>query len=294
MNGGLSRLDMARGQVTTLKGQLQDALAKRESLKRELAATPQSRSADGTPGAPSRLKQAQDQLAELQLRYTDEHPDIIALKKLIPTLRNEGGSASGSRADSNPLYEQLKVRLIDVDGEVASLQRQVKEGEAQRDRLDAMARAAPGVHAESENLDRDYNVLRRNYEELLSRRESANIAQAASTQAEKVKLQVVDPPQIPTIPVAPNRLILIPAVLLAGIGGGAGLAYLLGQLDRSFYTLDDLRDIGIPVLGGISVVGPAPVRRHLASTIGFSAAVLLLVVVCGGLLTHILRATALV
>ena len=70
---------------------------------------------------------------------------------------------------------------------------------------------------EYQNMDRDYAVLRRNYEELLSRLQSANIAQAADTQADKVKLQVIDPPEIPRLPVAPNRMLLVTGVLLGGI-----------------------------------------------------------------------------
>src|SRR5207248_480720 len=124
-------------------------------------------------GQPSRVQQAQEQLAELRLRYTDQHPDIIALKQLIGVLKSEGAAAGGaarvrSRPVPNPGYEQMRIQLIDTESLVASLQRQVQQATRDRDRLEAMARAAPGVQADSENLDRDYNVLRRNYEELLA------------------------------------------------------------------------------------------------------------------------------
>ncbi len=42
--------------------------------------------------------------------------------------------------------------------QVASLQRQVQDTIAERERLETMARTAPGVQAEYQNLDRDYNV----------------------------------------------------------------------------------------------------------------------------------------
>ena len=87
-----------------------------------------------------------------------------------------------------------------------------------RDRLEKVQHEQPGLIAEYQNMDRDYSVLRRNYEELLSRLQSANIAQAADTQADKVKLQIIDPPQVPRLPVAPSRLLLITGVLLGGLG----------------------------------------------------------------------------
>jgi polysaccharide chain length determinant protein (PEP-CTERM system associated) len=301
-NGGESRLDLARMQLIGLRGQLEDAVQRRDALRKELSTTPPNTNidADIRDGAPSRLRTAQDQLAELRLRFTDQHPDVIAMKKLIAVLkteRSDAGSAASRgriRSISNPMYEQLKVRLVDAEGQVASLQRQVTDATGERERMEAMARSTPGVHAEYENLDRDYSVLRKNYEELLGRREAANIAEAADTQADKVKLQIVDPPRIPRIAVSPNRLLLIPGVLLAGLAGGSGLAFLLGQTDRSFRTLDDLRVLGLPVLGGISLLDTIPRRKRLISAFGFGLAVTLLAVACGGLLTQLLRQSALV
>ncbi len=298
-NGGASRLDLARSQMLTLQGQLQDAILRRDAMRQELATTSQTLPAPGEPGspiaAPSRLQAAEQRLAELRLRYTDQHPEVIALKALIPTLKGDEGAAPGRRAGSilpNPVYEQTKLRLIDAEAQVASLQRQVRDTITERERLETMARTAPGVQAEYQNLDRDYTVLRKNYEELLARREAASIAQAANTQADKVKLQIVDPPQVPRIPVSPNRLLLIPAVLAAGLGAGVGCAFLLGQMDRSFATLADLRALGLPVLGGISLATPTPPSRRVVSALGFGVAVLLLVVACGGLLGHLLRGSA--
>ncbi len=195
---------------------------------------------------------------------------------------------------SNPVYEQLKVRLVEADTAVASLQRQRATEAELLDRLEKVQREQPGLVAEYQNMDRDYSVLRKNYEELLNRLQSANLAQAADTQADKVKLQIVDPPETPRLPVTPNRLLLVSGVLLAGIGGGIAFTILLGQLDRSFSTVDQLRDIGLPVLGGISILGRPPLLQRMLVVARFSAAVVALVGVYGGLMAYILRAAALI
>jgi hypothetical protein len=141
-------------------------------------------------------------------------------------------------------------------------------------------------------MDRDYSVLRNNYEQLLNRLQSANPVQAADTQADKVKLRIVDPPETPRLPVAPNRLLLVSGVLVAGIGGGIACTILLGQRDRSFSTVDQLRDLGLPVLGGISILGRPPLQQRVLSVARFSAAVVALVGVYGGLMAYILRVSA--
>ena len=194
----------------------------------------------------------------------------------------------------NPIYERIKERLLDAEALLGVLTRKHGEAVRERDRMEAVARAFPTVEAEFMALDRDYSVMQRNYQELLARRESANIAQAADTQADKVRLQVVDPPQLPRLPVAPNRMVLFSGVFVIGLGAGGALAFLLGQFDRSFHTVEELRNVGLTVLGGITLLGTAPRRRTTVATLGFVAGVLLLGAIYAGLMARVLRASALV
>lgn len=83
-------------------------------------------------------------------------------------------------------------------------------------------------------------------------------------------------------------------MLFGGLLAGAGLTVLFGQLDRSFSTVDELRDLGLPVLGGISVLGLISLRQRLMVVFRFGAAVAMLVCVYFGLVAHILRSAALI
>ena len=140
-------------------------------------------------------------------------------------------------------------------------------------------------------MNRDYDVIRKSYEELLSRRESMRIGSAADRDADKIKIQIVDPPQVPQNPVAPKRALLITGVLLAALGTGFGLALLLAQFDQSFHTLDELRDLGLPVAGSISLIEVTSRIRRMASAIGFSSALALLCAVYAGLILRLLRSS---
>ncbi len=306
--------ETVRAQIRDIDGKLQDATTKRDELRKELDKTPAMLVSEqaGRASVQTRLQDAEEQLRMLLLKDTEQHPDVIAQKKLIEALKSshEGslpatstgkadGTAAvapgrGQRSVANPLYEQLKMQLLDADAMVASLQRQRTEQSQLLDRMEKTQREQPGLLAEYQNMDRDYGVLRKNYEELLGRLQAANLAQAADTQADKVKLQIVDPPETPRLPAAPNRLLLVSGVLIAGIGGGVAFTIVLSQLDRSFSTVDQLRGLGLPVLGGISTLGQPPVLHRLLVAARFSVAMIALIGVYGGLMLHILRASALI
>ena len=176
---------------------------------------------------------------------------------------------------------------------IASLQRQISDATHERDRLDEMARSAPGLQAEYLNMNRDYDVLRKNYDELLARRESMRIATAAEADADKIKIQIIDPPQVPQNPVAPKRARLLTAVLAAGLIAGVGLSVLLVQFDQSFHTIDELRDFGLPVAGGVSLLNMAVSRGRLAAVVGFGMSVAMLGVVYAGLFYKLLHGSGL-
>lgn len=281
--GGASRLESARARLQQVRGELQDARMLREITQQQIDATPTTLA--GAAGS-SRLADAERTLAELRLRLTDRHPQVVAARGVVEELRRTGGGATtgGGAARTNPVLEQLRVRMVDVEGQIASLERQAREREAEVERLDAIARSAPEVRAQSLNLSRDYDILRRNLEELLTRREALQIAGAARTSSDRVRLEVVDPPLLPHEPVFPNRPLFFAGVLVAGIGAGLGVAFLLSQLDRSFYTVHDLRRLGLPVLGGVSA---PPMPRRMAGTVLFTACFLLLLAGFGAVLAGV-------
>jgi polysaccharide chain length determinant protein (PEP-CTERM system associated) len=269
--GGISRLEASRARLAELRGELADAELRREVLKRQLDELPAN---VATGGGNPRLAAAEQELRELRLRYTDQHPAVIAQRNIVAALRGSGEGGSRQVPAASTRRDTLQARLVDTELAIASLERQVRSEAEEVERLETLARSAPHLQAEFDNLDRDYGVLRRQYEELLARRESLQLAGAARAGADQVRIEVVEPPTVPTVPRGPNRLLFASVVLVAGLGAGGALAVLLGMLDRGFYTLRDLREIGLPVLGAIAEVNP-PART--AGAMAFAAGALMLV-----------------
>jgi polysaccharide chain length determinant protein (PEP-CTERM system associated) len=278
---GVTGLEQARSRLQRLRGELEDARQRHNLMRQQLEATPATLSA-AEAGGDGRLADAERTLRELRLRFTDQHPAVIEQRNIVAELRTSTGRATPRTGSiPNPLYEQLRLRAVEAEMQFGSLERQIRDEQATIERLEALARGAPQLQAEFINLDRDYNVVRQNYEELLARREALQIAGAARTGADRVRLEVVDPPLAPTSPSGPNRLLLSLGVLAVGLGAGLGLAVLLVVADRSFYTVQDLRKIGLPVLGAVSLVRPP--TRHTFGTVTFVGCLGLLLAAFGAI-----------
>jgi len=112
------------------------------------------------------------------------------------------------------------------------------------------------------------------------------IGEAADTTADKIQFRIIDPPQIPVIPAAPNQPLLLSGVFALAIAGAVSIPLLLLQFDRSFTTVANLRTLGLPVLGSVSWLGfPDGRRRARIQVAALCASASVLVVVYGVLLT---------
>jgi polysaccharide chain length determinant protein (PEP-CTERM system associated) len=321
-----ARLEAAKQRLADVKSQLDDAMTRRVALQAQLDRVPQFLEVDAAPQVvienggrnPSdlelRIAQVRKSLDDLQLRYTDQHPDVIAAKRMLADLLQQqkaagpsasaatpatvGGSPRGvsKQKVSNSVYEQLQIRLVEVESDVRTLQRRLGEQQAEVDRIAGLSKSAPAIEAQFISLNRDYGVLRKSYDELLSRRESAKLSSSVDSDSQKVQFRIVDPPETPMVPIAPNRPLLISIVLVAGIAVGSAVALLLARLEDCFGTVQSLRDaFALPVLGSISV-SPAVSRprHHMAPAATFAiSGIALLAVYSGALFLQFYRDPAL-
>ena len=97
-------------------------------------------------------------------------------------------------------------------------------------------------------------MTRTRYDKLLERREQAQISGEVEASDAGMGFRIIDPPQVPRAPTAPDRPTLMTLVLLAALGCGFGLAFLMTQVKTTFGDERRLREAsGINVLGSVAM-----------------------------------------
>jgi polysaccharide chain length determinant protein (PEP-CTERM system associated) len=251
-----TRLVEAQAALTKATLELKEAENSRDALKKQLAGD----SEEGAhPEIDARIQALEQKLDGMRLNYTEQHPDIVAIVRIIAQLREQKkaeakpGKPSLSAAQAqDPVYRQFIVSLASAEANVAAMKARVAEYGTRYNELKAVANAVPQVDAEYTQLTRDYEVTKKNYESLLSRRESAQISGDMESSARVMDFRVIDPPQVPSVPKAPNRPQLMSLVLLAALGGGLGIAFLISQIRPTLNDERRLREVsGLQVLGTV-------------------------------------------
>lgn len=290
-----ARMSALADEVNRLQVSLGAAEQSRDALKRELAGeSPQLPSEGGVAPAPvviatpeidARIAAHRRQLDELLRRYTEEHPDVVMVNRQIGQLeaqraseidaqtkaaqnRARTGGNVGGTAPTSPVFQRLRIALAEAEANVASLRTQLNAQQGRLNQIRATASRVPQVEAELAQLNRDYDVIRRNYDQLVGRREAASLGVKIDQKAQLADFRIVEPPRVLPTPVFPGRRLIAAAAMLMSIVIGCLAAY---GLSRAFPVFHDVQALGSfskrPVLGSLATVtdGSTRVRQRMAT-----------------------------
>ncbi len=272
-----ARMSNTTEELNRLRVELQAAEQSRDALRKELAnedpTIPIEAMGPGMGVQPTetetRLDAQRRVLDDLMRRYTDEHPDVVAVKRNIAQLEQQRKAeadaklrANGGKlrpAPTSPVFQRIRVALAEAEAKVASLRGQVTAQQAQLAESRSMATRMPQVEAELAQLNRDYEVVRKNYEQLVTRRESASLGEKIDQTTKVAEFRVVEPPRVSPKPAQPSRMVVAFLSMVAALAAGAGSTFLLSELLGTVNDTRQLKEIsGRPVLGSVSlVIGPA-------------------------------------
>jgi polysaccharide chain length determinant protein (PEP-CTERM system associated) len=280
------RLEDLRTELDETEAQLQRARTRQSQLRQQLDQGPASDSN-------TQIFEANQQLNDLLTKYTEQHPDVVALRRKIAALQeaeaahtpfgSANPAANGAGSLSLADYERIKLELNEAEAEAAVHADRAQRIRTRLNRLETLAARIPEAEAQLTRLNRDYDVLKSKHADLLARREQARISRDREVGTDRIQYEVVDPPRIPVVPDGPARSILISAVLVIAIAAGVAFAMVISYVNTAFSRAADMQQaLGVAVLGTVSLV--QSVRRqswHVAKLAGFFSCTLLLVATYG-------------
>ena len=298
------RLDTELADLDAAQKKLSVATMRRNELQRQLrgeeplvpGGAQQKGVATGAPPSDTatRLQESQRQLDELLLSYTEKHPKVIELRRTIAELQKrladeieaarhgDASAAVQTGLAASPVYQNLQLQYDQVGVEIAGLQADIADHHRRVASLRSMMNTAPEVEAQFSRLNRDYNVVKAQYEALVDQLGRARLGEQAA-QTGVIRFDVVDPPRAGFDPVFPKRPLFAVGALAAAIAAGVGVAFLLNRLRPAFGSVRHLREVtGLPVLGAVSMTW---IERHDArmrrSALRLAGALLGMVLLCG-------------
>jgi polysaccharide chain length determinant protein (PEP-CTERM system associated) len=244
-----------------------------EQMQRGPAGVTKRMKAITTPEIDARINELRRQLDELLRKYTDLHPEVVALKRSLAQLeedkqreieaRTKAAEADpGNGVSGDPVAEQLKVALNDAESNLTTVRARLGEYESRYNQLKSSAESLPKLDVEYTQLNRDYDMQKHQYENLVNRRETASLT-GKLEDAGVAEFRIIDPPRVTPNPVAPNRLLLLGGVVAVSLLAGLAFSWLVSQVRPTFHDGRVLREISQrPLLGTVSVL-PTPGLRSL-------------------------------
>lgn len=255
--------DAARAQLAAEKGQ--GASLATQSLLQE------SSISVATPEIDARIELQKRNLDALLQRYTDQHPDVLSTRRLLKDLEDqkrrevsELRKAALATAAATPstaggagpslAAQELNRLMAGAEVQVAALKARVVEYTNRYNAARSSLKTAPQIEAEAAQLNRDYGIIKKNYEDLVARKQSAIMSGELDVASGVADFRLIDPPRVTPKPVSPNRLALLPLALIGALAVGLAVALVASQLRPVFNDAHELRTkTGLPLLGVVSM-----------------------------------------
>ena len=178
------------------------------------------------------LDRARSEYARLTSTYTENHPDVRAVKRKIEQLESKAGASEGSgvRTTGDLMVAKVEAKMASAKSRVASLGQQ--QG-ALRQRLNTLEKdiiKAPQVERGLTTLMRDHQNAQKKYEEIRAKQMTAQVSENLEGDKKAERFSMLEPPVLPDKPIKPNRKKMIALGFFLAIAGAAGLAMVLESM----------------------------------------------------------------
>jgi polysaccharide biosynthesis transport protein len=235
-----------------------------------------SRPGDGL--ADPEMELLEKRLAALRTRYTEVHPDVVEARAALARLKQSRaaqteekgkGDQANPPAPANPNHAVMSGTLVQEQERIEQLRTQqaligkrLQDLEPEKQRIlqemaEVQARVSqlPIREQQIASIARDYETSKANYQSLLDKKLSAQMAAEMELNQKSESFRVLDSARIPEKPIKPDRLILA----VAGWGVGLALAICIGlalEFNKNVLLGEWELPADTPILGRVPKIVP--------------------------------------
>ncbi len=262
-----SRLDAVTNELTRAqqdKAYAESLLAQQVSAWQNLQKSPEVRQ----DTLEQQLAAMQAQLVSLRAQYTDDYPDVVKLKAdIAATQKKVNDSAANSDTKTTPTttsanrpeptqIQQLRLQIHQMDIAIKQKTQEQARLKEQMGSYQSRLSMSPAVEEEYKAITRDHETAMQFYNDLLAKKDQAEMAAALERQQQGEQFTLMDPADLPEKPSFPNRPLFAGAGLALGLALGLGITLLLEFRDKALRTEGDVEAfLHLPTLAMVPVVG---------------------------------------
>jgi protein tyrosine kinase modulator len=277
LTGLTSQLDAANQALARAE---QDKTFAQSMLAQQVAAYEASRSGSGDPGTlEKQLEAMQTQLANLQMRYTDDYPDVIKAKNDVARLEKqleasanakpvpEAPKATKSTVEPQQIT-QWRTQIHTYDQLISEKTREQEQIKNQIALYQSRVQGSPVVEEQYKELTRGYQTALDSYNDLLRKRSESAMSGELSREQQGEQFRVLDDANLPDSPSFPSRIKFSLGGLAGGLALGFGIAFLLEIKDTSLRTERDVEfALRLPVLAMVPAINPVTSEKSMKTAV---------------------------
>ena len=211
-----------------------------------------------TLDADTQVMHLKTELTELRAKYTDKHPAVLQARDQIAKAEKLKAEVDKGKVDDGSglplsrgvaeIKSQLKGTELEIENhkkEIASLQSAIQVYENR-------VKDTPIREQQMAELTRDYDQSRKNYEDLLEKKNDSALATDMEKAQQGEQFALADPPGFPRSPYFPNRLLTTLGGLAIGLVAAIGMALMRETLDDRIHADIEVKKVSkIPILVAI-------------------------------------------
>jgi len=251
----------------------QDKTFAQGTLAQQLTAWKASLTTTSPQALDQQMGALQGQLLQAESRYTEDHPDVIKLKREVAELKkkmDQAGAATVTEEDTQkasasepPEIRQLRLQIHQYDQVISSATRDQVRLQQQIGSYQSKVAISPAVEEQYKVLTRDYDTAQKNYQDLLTKRDASETTQEVEKSQLGEQFQLLGPADLPDAPSFPKRWLFALGGLAAGLTLGFGLAFVFEMKDDSIRTEPDVEAVlELPTLIALPWVGLSGQKDH--------------------------------